>query len=92
MMVPQKKNLLQRVRIVFTVLITVLSFGGVMAMKAAQTPTYYMRGDEYLEVPGGAAGEGTQWECNSGSSICTYDENHQPIGSANRQFNLLNVD
>lgn len=88
-MVPQKKNLLQRVRIVFTALIAILSFGGAMAMKAAQTPTYYMTGGNYVQVPGGAAGEGTRWECNSGASICTYDENQQPIGSANRDFTLL---
>lgn len=84
-----KAKLLKRVRIAFTAVTAIVGIGGAMAMKADQTPAYYLSNGVYTPLPGGAAGEGSRWFCDDGSTICTYDQNQQAIGSADKQIVLM---
>ncbi len=73
-MLVHKKNFVKKIRITLAALVIILGAGGTMAMKADQVQTYYRGdGDNLVLLPGGADGEGSQWSCNSGSSICGTD-------------------
>ncbi len=82
-MVLQKRNLLQRVRIVFTALVTILGFGGAMAMKSeskqvAQTYGVYSQTTGHYRVTQNPVVP-SNYDCNMAiSTICTVQAEITP--------------
>jgi len=85
----KSNNFFKKVRLGFAALVAVIGIGSLSSFRDAQTKTYFNTSGTYVLLPGGASGEGTQWRCDAGNTICTYDQNQQPIGAANQHFVLM---
>lgn len=81
-MITKKKNLIERVRIVFTVLITILGFGGAMAVQggakqADQSYRYISQTSGHYIVQQAPLTDGT-YRCNDAQTICTVQSSSSP--------------